>query len=150
MDSTTFRAARDSMDAMRARGDTAGMRAMRERLGVRAGGGGAGGGGFAGGGRRGGGGGAPGDLNLRPSESPTFGSAGGGGGGAGGGFGGVGRAGNAVDPGDYMVTITANGQTLRQVVRVDRVGDIVDNPFGFGDDEDEPRGIDPDPIDPIQ
>jgi hypothetical protein len=130
---------------MRARGDTAGVRALRERMGIRGGGG---GGGFQGGRRGAGGGGAPGDVNLRPSESPTLGP--GGGGGGGGGFFGRGRAGNAVDPGDYLVTVTANGKTLRQVVRVERVGDIVENPFGFGDDDDEQQAIDPDPIDPIQ
>jgi hypothetical protein len=140
MDSATFAAARDSMAAMRSRGDTAGMRAMRERLGIR------GGGGFQGGGRRGGGGAfAPGDINLRPSESPTVGPQGEGGRG---GFGGFGRGGNAVEPGDYLVTITANGEQLRQVVRVERVGDIVENPFGFGDDEEEGQPINPDPIDP--
>ncbi len=127
-DTAAFRAARDSMEAMRSRGDTAGMRALRERLGVR--------GGPGGGGRRG----APpreGEINLRPSESPTLGPATGfgGGGGGGGGFGG-GRAGPAVDPGDYLVTITAGGQTLRQVVKVERVSDIINNPFGFQDDDD--------------
>jgi hypothetical protein len=98
------------------------------------------GGGFAGGGRRGQGGrgGAPGEINLRPAESPTLGS---GGGGGGGGFFGRGRAGDIVDPGDYMVTITAGGQTMRQVVHVERVSDIVN--FDFGQDEDDEGGGDP-------
>jgi len=34
------------------------------------------------------------------------------------------------------VTITAGGQTLRQVVKVERVSDIINNPFGFQDDDD--------------
>jgi hypothetical protein len=98
------------------------------------------GGGFAGGGRRGQGGrgGAPGEINLRPAESPTLGS---GGGGGGGGFFGRGRAGDIVDPGDYMVTRTAGGQTMRQVVHVERVSDIVN--FDFGQDEDDEGGGDP-------
>ena len=139
MDSASYESARDSLAAMRARGDTAGMRALRARLGIRGGVG-----GFAGGGgRRGGVGGlAPGEINLRPSEAPTLGPAERGAGG--GGFGGFGRAGNAVDPGDYLVTITINGQQLRQVVRVERVSEIIDNPFGGGnDDEEEPQGNDP-------
>lgn len=145
LDSAAMAAARDSMAAMRARGDTAGIRALREKMGIRGGGV---QGGFAGGGRRGGGGGggAPGEINLRPSESPTLGPQAPGGGG-GGGFGG-GRAGNNVEAGDYLVTITANGQQLRQVVHVERVGDVSDNPFGFGDDEEEGQIQDPDPIDP--
>ena len=43
LDSTALRAMRDSMTAMRARGDTAGMRALRERMGGQAGGRGQGG-----------------------------------------------------------------------------------------------------------
>ena len=46
------------------------------------------------------------------------------------------------------MTITANGQQLRQVVRVERVGDVVDSPTGFGDDEEEGQGSDPNSIDP--
>ncbi len=134
-DSATIAAARDSMAAMRARGDTAGLRALRERMQAR--------GGFAGGGRRQGGGfgaGAPGEINLRPAEGPIGGAAGGGGEGGGGFFGG-GRVGNLVDPGDYMVTVNVGGQVMRQVVHVERVSDIVNIDFGpDGDDEDgEPR-----------
>jgi hypothetical protein len=86
------------------------------------------------GGRRQGGG-APGEINLRPAESP-IGERGGGGGG--GGFFGGARAGNLVEPGDYMVTITAAGQTMRQVVHVERVGEIVniDQRPDDGDEED--------------
>jgi hypothetical protein len=88
------------------------------------------------GGRRGQGGGAPGEINLRPAESPV----GERGGGGGGGFFGGARAGNLVEPGDYMVTITAAGQTMRQVVHVERVGEIV-NADQRPDDADE--GDDP-------
>jgi hypothetical protein len=96
-------------------------------------------------GRRGqGGGGAPGEVNLRPAEAPIGGAGGGGGGGEGGGGGGFfggGRVGNLVDPGDYMVTINAGGQTMRQVVHVERVGEILN--VDFGPDEDEDSGGDP-------
>jgi hypothetical protein len=134
-DSAEVVAARDSMSAMRARGDTAGMRALRERMQAR--------GGFAGGGRRGqggGGGGVSGEINLRPAEGPIGGTGGGAGEGGGGFFGG-GRNGNLVDAGDYLVTITAGGQTMRQVVHVERVGDIVN--IDFGPDEGEEDGGDP-------
>jgi len=123
------------MAAMRARGDTAGLRAFRERTLARGGGG---------GGRRaqgGFGGGAPGEINLRPAEGPIGGAAPGAGGEGGGGFFGGGRAGNLVDPGDYMVTINAGGQIMRQVVHVERVGDIVN--VDFGPDE-EDGASDPD------
>jgi hypothetical protein len=86
----------------------------------------------AGGGRRGQGGGAPEGINLRPAEATAA-------GGGGGGFFGGGRAGNLVEPGDYMVTIDAGGQTMRQVVHVERVGDIVNVDFG----PDEGAGGDP-------
>jgi len=142
-DTAAFTAARDSMNAMRARGDTAALRAFRERLQSR--------GGFAGGGRRGqGGGGAPGEVNLRPAEGPIGGAPGGGGGegggggGGGGGFGG-GRAGNLVEAGDYLVTINAGGQTMKQVVHVERVGEIVNTDFGPDTDEEDGGG---DPNDP--
>jgi hypothetical protein len=138
---TAARAAmRDSAIAMRARGDTAGLRALRERAQAR--------GGFpGGGGRRGQGGLAPGEINLRPAEGPIGGAAGGGGGGGGeggGGFFGGGRAGNLVDPGDYLVTINAGGQTMRQVVHVERVGEILNVDFGPDEDGDG----DGEPIDP--
>ena len=95
-------------------------------------------------GRRGqGGGGAPGEINLRPAEAPVGGAGGGGGGegGGGGGFFGGGRIGNLVDPGDYMVTVNAGGQTMRQVVHVERVGEILN--IDFGPEEDEDSGGDP-------
>jgi hypothetical protein len=139
---TTARAAlRDSAIAMRARGDTAGLRALRERAQAR--------GGFpGGGGRRGQGGGlAPGEINLRPAEGPIGGAGGGGGGGGGeggGGFFGGGRAGNLVEPGDYLVTVNAGGQSMRQVVHVERVGEILNVDFGPDEDVDS----DGDPIDP--
>jgi hypothetical protein len=143
IDTTARAAVRDSMNAMRARGDTAGLRALRERTQAR--------GGFPGGGRRGGqGGGAPGEINLRPAEAPIGGvggagggGEGGGGGGGGGGFGGA-RAGNLVEPGDYLVTINAGGQTMRQVVHVERVGEIVNADFGPEENADP----DDEPIDP--
>jgi len=132
-DTTAIKSMRDSMNVMRARGDTAGMRVLRERMQAR--------GGFAGGGRRGqGGGGAPGEINLRPAEAPIGGAAGEGGGGGGGFFGG-GRVGNLVEPGDYMATINAGGQTMRQVVHVERVGEILN--VDFGPDQDQDGGGDP-------
>ncbi len=90
---------------------------------------------LAGGGRRGQGGRGAEEINLRPAEAT-------GAGGGGGGFFGRGRNGNLVEPGDYMVTINAGGQTMRQVVHVERVGDIVN--FDFGQDE----GDEGDPNDP--
>jgi hypothetical protein len=136
-DTAAFMAARDSMAAMRARGDTAGLRVFRERTLARGGGG----------GRRGQAGlgaGAPAEINLRPAEGPVGGAAGGGGGegGGGGGFFGGGRAGNLVDAGDYLVTINAGGQIMKQVVHVERVGDIVNVDFG-PDEDDEGESIDP-------
>ena len=77
------------------------------------------------------------EINLRPAEAPIGGAPGGGGeGGGGGGFFGRGRVGNLVDPGDYMVTINAGGQTMRQVVRVERVGEILNVDFGPDEDGD--------------
>jgi len=86
-----------------------------------------------------------GGMNLRPAEGPIGGAAavgGGGGEGGGGGFGGA-RTGNLVEPGDYLVTINAGGQTMRQVVHVERVGDIinVENPPDEDDEGEYP--IDP-------
>jgi len=100
----------------------------------------------AGQGRRGRfGGGATGEINLRPAEAATLGGAAAGGGGeGGGGFFGGGRAGNLVEPGDYMVTINAGGQVMRQVVHVERVSDIINIDFGPGEDD----GDSGDPNDP--
>jgi hypothetical protein len=103
--------------------------------------------GQGGGGGRGGSG-EPGEINLRPAEAPIGGAAvagGGEGAGGGGGFFGGGRLGNLVDPGDYMVTINAGGQTMRQVVHVERVGEILN--VDLGPDENEDRGGS-DPNDP--
>jgi hypothetical protein len=135
MDTTAMRNMRDSMQAMRQRGDTAGMRALRERMQA------AGGGRGPGAGRRGGAGGGfgqPGEINLRPAEAPPgpAQACGGGGGGGGGRFGGGGRPGPAVAEGDYLVTISANGATMKRVVHVERIGDIPED-SGFGGDEDD-------------
>jgi hypothetical protein len=82
------------------------------------------------------------ELNPRPAEATAGGGGGGAGeGGGGGGFFGGGRVGNLVDPGDYMVTINAGGQMMRQVVHVERVGEILN--VDFGPDEDEDGGSDP-------
>ncbi|HMA19578.1 MAG TPA: hypothetical protein VKO87_02180, partial [Gemmatimonadaceae bacterium] len=61
---------------------------------------------------------------------------GGGGGGGGGRFGGGARPGPAVAEGDYLVTITVNGATMKRVVHVERIGDIPED-TGFGGDEDD-------------
>jgi len=90
--------------------------------------------------------GGAGEINLRPAEGPIGGAAaaagGGGGEGTGGGFGG-GRNGNFVDPGDYLVTINARGQTMRQTVRVERVGDVINADFGPDEEDEEGEPIDP-------
>ena len=90
------------------------------------------------GGRRGQGGGALAEINLRPAETPVGERGGGGGGGGSGGA----RGGNLVEPGDYMVTITVGGQTMRQVVHVERVGEIVNTDArpddGEGEDPNDP------------
>jgi hypothetical protein len=128
MDTTAMRAMRDSMSAMRARGDTAGMRALREKMQA------------AGGGRPGGRGrGAPGaaaagELNLRPAEAPAGPPAFGGRGR--GGFGRF-RAGPPVPEGDYLVTITVNGTTMKRALHVERIGEIPEDSFGFGDNEED-------------
>jgi hypothetical protein len=113
-------------DSLRAaRGDTA--RADTSAAGARRGG-------------RGRPGGAPGEINLRPAESRPGEVPGGGGGsgGGGGGFGG-GRNGPMLPEGDYLVTITASGQTMRRVLHVERVSEIpVEPPFGAEEDDGEP------------
>jgi hypothetical protein len=132
MDTTAVRSMRDSLEAMRARGDTAGMRALRQRMQA------AGPGRGQGGRGRGPGGQQPGEINLRPAEAPP-GQQGQGGGGGGGRFGGQ-RAGAAVPEGDYLVTITtASGQTLKRVIHVERIGEIPEDTGFFGDNgfEDE-------------
>ena len=78
-----------------------------------------------------------GEINLRPAEAPPGPAQGPGGGGGGGGgrFGGQ-RNGPPVPEGDYLVTITANGMTMKRVVHVERIGDIPED-SGFGGDDDE-------------
>jgi hypothetical protein len=120
---------RDTLNSARQSGDTAAVRALQAR----------------GQGRRRQGGTTPGEINLRPAEGPIGGAAGGGAGEGGGGFGG-GRNGNLVDPGDYVVTITAAGQTMRQYVHVERVGEIINSDFG-PEEDDDPDAV-TDPIDP--
>ncbi len=140
MDTTVAKVMRDSMSVMRERGDTAGMRTMRERLTAQGGGrrGGQGGPGGAGVGGTAGGG-----INLRPAEAPPGPPTGFPGGAGGGGFGGAARAGNAVTEGDYLVTITANGVTMKRVVHIERVGDIPEDSGVPGDDEEDEDGRDP-------
>ena len=134
------RARRDSIG--RAGGDTseAGMRALAQR-----------------GARRDSGGptlgtrGAPqsatwmwGDVYLRPAEERPRrpgdpageGGEGGGGGGGGGRFGG-GRQGPLVKPGDYLVTVTVGGQTMRQIITVERTGEVNEDGFGIEEEEEE-------------
>jgi hypothetical protein len=84
-------------------------------------------------GRRGARGGQAGE-NLRPAEAPPGGT--GQQGGGGGFFGQVRNA--AVPEGDYLVTITANGQSMRRVVHVDRVYEIPDEPGVEEEDDREP------------
>jgi hypothetical protein len=85
-----------------------------------------------------------GQPNLRPAEGPMGGAAPAAGEGGGGFFGGP-RVGNLVEPGDYMVTINAGGQVMRQVVHVERVGEILNVDLGPDQDED---GGGADPADP--
>ncbi|HEV7836465.1 MAG TPA: hypothetical protein VGO75_00240, partial [Gemmatimonadaceae bacterium] len=126
-DTTPSAAVRDSINSARQSGDTAAMRALQAR----------------GQGRRRQGGTTPGEINLRPAEGPIGGAAGGGTGEGGGGGFGNGRNGNLVDPGDYVVTITVGGQTLRQYVHVERVGEIINSDFGPEEDDDPDAVTDP-------
>ncbi len=75
----------------------------------------------------------------------------GGGGGGGGGLAGLttrrGGAAPNVRSGDYLVSITVNGQTMRQVLRVERMAELSDV-TSFFDDEDDDAGPLPDP-DPV-
>ena len=49
------------------------------------------------------------------------------------------RRGPNVPPGDYLVTVTAGGETVRGVVHVERVSDVSPDEPGPDDDEgDEP------------
>ena len=78
-------------------------------------------------------GGQAGETNPRPAEAPLGGPPQQGGGG---GFFGQNRN-SPVPEGDYLVTITASGQTMKRVVRVERVYDIPDEP---GEEEEEEEG----------
>ncbi len=137
VDTAGIGALRDSMSVRRARGDSTGVRVLRDSIAsrMRAGGGGRLGG-PGGGGRGGARGAATDEPNLRPAEA-TAGGLGLGGGGRG--FGGGGRTGPSVEAGDYLVTITANGQTLRHTIHVERIGEIREDPGFFGEEE-EKRG----------
>jgi hypothetical protein len=57
-----------------------------------------------------------------------------GGRGGGGGFGGAGQS--LANTGDYLVTLTVNGQTMKQTFRVERVSGSDDANPQFGEDED--------------
>ena len=129
-------ALRDSINAARARrAREDSVRAARADTGAA---------GEAAGARRGRGREREGETNLRPAEATTLGPAvAGAGGEGGGGFFGGGRVGNLVDPGDYAVTINVGGQSLRQIVHVERVSDIIN--VDFGPDSDDGDG---DPHDP--
>jgi hypothetical protein len=67
--------------------------------------------------------------------APSFGGRGGGGGGGGGGA-------NLANTGDYLVTMTVNGQTYKQTFRVERVsgGSEDAGPFGQEDDQHDQGG----------
>lgn len=129
VDTAGLAALRDSMNARRTRGDTAGARSLRDSIAARMR--------SAGGGRFGGARGPAGSAgldqpNLRPAESPAGGGGPGGGAGAGTGARFAGRSGPAVEPGEYLVTITAGGQTMRRTVKVERIGEIREDPGFFG------------------
>ena len=62
-----------------------------------------------------------------------------GGRGGGGGFGGGG--GNVAEPGTYVVTLTAGGQTYKQNFRVERVAGADENGVGPTQDEEEDDNI---------
>jgi photosystem II stability/assembly factor-like uncharacterized protein len=79
-----------------------------------------------------------GEINLRPAEDPPGTPPAAAGGGGRGRFGGQ-RSGPPVPEGDYLVTITANGITMKRVVHVERIGDIPED-SGFGGDEEEFEG----------
>ncbi|HTE44822.1 MAG TPA: hypothetical protein VK636_06225 [Gemmatimonadaceae bacterium] len=104
----------------------------------------AGGRGGRGGGRGGRGGGATGDASLdpigriwaligMPAPAPVGGRGGGGGGGGGAG-------GTTANTGDYLVTMTVNGQAYKQTFRVERVSGGGEAGFQFGEDENHDQG----------
>jgi hypothetical protein len=111
-----------------------------------AGGGGGGGGRGGRGGRGGNAQGAMGDAGLDPigriwsligMTAPSFGGRGGGGGGGGGG--GAGGA-TTANTGDYLVSMVVNGQTYKQLFRVERVSGGGSDNFQFGEDENHDQG----------
>ncbi|MEJ7810753.1 MAG: hypothetical protein WKG32_10130 [Gemmatimonadaceae bacterium] len=71
-------------------------------------------------------------IGMRPPV--VAGGRGGGGGGGGGAFGG-----QLAEPGTYVVTLTVNGQTLKQTFRVERVGTGDDVTAASGDEDDKER-----------
>jgi hypothetical protein len=68
---------------------------------------------------------------------------GGRGGGGGGGFAAFGAGGlpQTAGTGDYLVTMNVNGQTYKQVFRVERVSGGGDSVSPFGQDETDHRGV---------
>ena len=83
--------------------------------------------------------GSTGDASLNPvariwdligMTQPSFGGRGGGGGG------GLGGGANLASTGDYLVTMSANGQTFKQTLRVERVSGAGDDTPNFGGDDD--------------
>jgi photosystem II stability/assembly factor-like uncharacterized protein len=86
----------------------------------------------------GGGGGGPGGLAF---IAQTFGRAPAGGGGGGGGFGGFGGA-PLVSSGDYLVSITVGGTTLKRVLRVETIGGVGGGGTAAGDEEEEEEAFD--------
>ncbi len=56
-----------------------------------------------------------------------------------GGFGGFGRGGSTVGAGDYLVTLTLNGDTQQQVLRVEQHGEVGQSDSGFGADNAQHR-----------
>ena len=152
--------AKPMLDRMR-QGLTGGADAMQLMITQLGGFGGGGGGGFgaqagrwqdrpgetaagAGGGGRGAGGGAAGGAGAPPDMNQLFGvmQAALGRAGMNQLFGGGGRRGGGAAPlvgtGDYLVSITVGGQTLKQVLRVERVSGGAGTGFPFQDEEREP------------
>ncbi|MEK7239497.1 MAG: hypothetical protein AAB224_02850 [Gemmatimonadota bacterium] len=152
--------AKPMLDRMR-QGLTGGADTMQQMITQLGGFGGGGGGGFggqagrwqdrpgetpagAGGGGRGPGGGAAGGAGAAPDMNQLFGvmQAALGRAGMNQLFGGGGRRGGGATPlvgtGDYLVSITVGGQTLKQVLRVERVSGGAGTGFPFQDEEREP------------
>ncbi|MBC7674158.1 MAG: hypothetical protein H7247_17205, partial [Polaromonas sp.] len=79
------------------------------------------------------------DAGQLGQLAALFRPAGGGGGGGGGGFGGGRGAAGLVGTGDYLITITSGGQTVKQTLHVERLAGAGAgaNPFGQDDDDDD-------------